>query len=108
MKFVVGCDSEEFKRYYRTLDDLHSYFKTLGLTDVKFGELGEVEAGIIKRDPSHLIVWKENSSIIVMQSGMKPILKNIERETPEKKKIEKHWKGFLAERKISLSFTKSG
>ena len=64
MEFVIGCDSEEFKRYYRTLDDLHSYFKTLGLTDVKFGELGEVEAGIIKRDPSHLIVWRENSRII--------------------------------------------
>ena len=64
MKFVVGCDLEEFKRYYRTLDDLHSYFKTLGLADVKFGELGEVEAGIIKRDPSHLIVWRENSKII--------------------------------------------
>jgi len=63
MKFAVGCDLEEFKRYYRTLDDLHSYFKTLGLTDVKFGELGEVEAGIIKRDPSHLIVWRENNKI---------------------------------------------
>jgi len=85
MKFVVGCDLEEFKRYYRTLDDLHSYFKTLGLADVKLGELGKVEAGIIKRDPSHLIVWREKSRI-----------------------IGQHWKGFLAERRISLSFTKSG
>lgn len=55
---------EEFKRYYRTLDDLHDYFKTLGLADVSFGELGEVEEDIIKRDPSHLIVWRENDEII--------------------------------------------
>ena len=64
MKFVVGCDLEEYKRYYRTLDDLHDYFKTLGLTDVKFGELGATEERIIKRDPSHLIVWRENDDII--------------------------------------------
>lgn len=57
MKFVVSCDLEEFKRYYRTLEDLHDYLKTLGLPDV-------VEEGIIKRDPSHLIVWRENDEIV--------------------------------------------
>ena len=64
MEFVVGCDLEEFKRYYKTLDDLHDYFKTLGLADVRFGELGVVEEGIIKRDASHLIVWRENDEIV--------------------------------------------
>jgi len=64
MKFVVGCDLEEFKRYYQTLNELHDYFKTLRLADVKFGQLGNVEEGIIKRDPSHLIVWREHNEII--------------------------------------------
>jgi len=64
MKFEVGCDLEEFKRYYKTLDDLHNYFRTLGLADVKFGGLGAVEEEIIKRDQSHLIVWRENDEII--------------------------------------------
>lgn len=64
MRIYVGCDLEEYKRYYRTLDDLHNYFKTRGLTDVTFGELGSTEEEIIKRDPSHLIVWRENNKII--------------------------------------------
>ena len=64
MKFVVGCDLNEFKRYYQTLNELHDYFKTLRLADVKLGELGAVEEGIIKRDSSHLIVWRENNEII--------------------------------------------
>jgi len=64
MKFVVGCDLEEFKRYYRALDALHNYFRALGLTDVRFGELGPIEEGHIKRDPSHLIVWREDNEII--------------------------------------------
>lgn len=64
MKFVVGCALEEFRRYYKTLDDLHAYLETLGLQDVNAGELGDVEEGIIKSDPSHLIVWKENAEII--------------------------------------------
>jgi len=64
MRIVVGCDLKEFKRYYRTLEDLHEYFKTLGLADVRFGELGVVEEGIIKKDPSHLIVWRENNEMI--------------------------------------------
>ncbi|MDH5482443.1 MAG: GNAT family N-acetyltransferase [Candidatus Bathyarchaeota archaeon] len=64
MRFVVGCDLEAFKRYYRTLADLHGYYKTLGLGDVEFGELGLIEEGIIKRSPSHLIVWRKNDEII--------------------------------------------
>jgi GNAT superfamily N-acetyltransferase len=64
MRIDVGCDLEEYKRYYKTLDDLHNYFRTLGLTDVKFGELGSTEEEIIKGDLSHLIVWRENNNII--------------------------------------------
>lgn len=64
MRIDVGCDLEEYKRYYKTLDDLYNYFRTLGLTDVTFGELGSTEEDIIKRNPSHLIVWRENNIII--------------------------------------------
>lgn len=28
LKFVVDCNLEEFKRYYRSLADLHSYFES--------------------------------------------------------------------------------
>jgi GNAT superfamily N-acetyltransferase len=64
LRIVVGCDLEEYKRYYRTLNDLHNYFKTLGLTDVTFGKLGSTEEEIIKSDPSHLIVLRESNVII--------------------------------------------
>ena len=64
MEFIVSYDLEKYKRYYRTLDDLHDYYKKLGPTDVKYGELGVTEEGIIKRNPSHLIVWRKNGIII--------------------------------------------
>jgi hypothetical protein len=64
MRIDVGCDLEEYKRHYGILDDLHSYFRTFGLDDVVFGELGSTEEEIMKRDPSHLIVWRENNEIM--------------------------------------------
>jgi len=54
---------EEFKRYYEALD-IHDYYKTRGLADVKYGKLGVIEEKIIAMDPSHLIVWRENNEII--------------------------------------------
>ena len=64
IEYVVGFDLEEYKKYYRTLDDLHNYYRSLELTDVTFGELGSTEEEIIKRDPSHLIVWRDKNEII--------------------------------------------
>jgi len=64
MRFVVGCDLEEFKRYYRALEGLHDYFKSLGLSDVVEGELGSVEEYWVTKDPSHLIVWRENGEVV--------------------------------------------
>ncbi len=55
MKFVVGCDLEEFKEYYRT----SGWRGELGT-----GELGITEEKIVTQDPSHLIVWRENNKII--------------------------------------------
>jgi hypothetical protein len=48
MEIVVGCDLEEFRRYYR--DTL--------------GDLGDTEEDIILEDPEHLIVWREGSEIL--------------------------------------------
>jgi GNAT superfamily N-acetyltransferase len=64
MKFVIGYDFDEFEKYYKTLNDLHDYFRTIGLTDVTFGQIGDIEKLLIKTDPSHLIVWKQNNEII--------------------------------------------
>ncbi len=64
MKVEVGCDLEEFKRYFRTLTGLHNYFRTLGLADDTLQELGSTEEEIIGKDPSHLIVWREANDII--------------------------------------------
>jgi GNAT superfamily N-acetyltransferase len=63
VRFVVGCDLEEFKRYYRKAGH-HEYYKAVGITDAIYGELGPTEERIIRRDPSHLIVWRENNEIV--------------------------------------------
>lgn len=60
MRIVVGCDRRNIRDTIGH-NDLHNYFRTLGLTDVTFGKLGSTEEEIIKRDPSHLIVWRENN-----------------------------------------------
>lgn len=48
MKLVVGCDLEEFGDYYSRTR----------------GKLGATEEYYVREDPSHLIVWRENSEII--------------------------------------------
>ena len=55
MKFVIGCDLEEFKEYYKR----NGFAGEQGT-----GELGITEEKIITQDPSHLIVWRENNKII--------------------------------------------
>jgi len=55
MKFVVGCDLEEFKEYYKR----NGFAGEQGT-----GELGITEEKIVRQDPSHLIVWRENNEII--------------------------------------------
>jgi GNAT superfamily N-acetyltransferase len=63
LRFEVGCDLDEFRRYHRN-SGIHDYLKWVGVTDVVYGELGPVVEAHIKRDPSHLIVWRENNEII--------------------------------------------
>jgi GNAT superfamily N-acetyltransferase len=63
VRFDVGCDLDEFRRYQRN-SGIHEYLKSVGVTDVVYGELGPIEVAHIERDPSHLIVWREDSEII--------------------------------------------
>ncbi len=55
MKFVVGCELEEFKEYYKR----NGFAGEQGT-----GELGITEEKIVTQDPAHLIVWRENNEII--------------------------------------------
>ena len=64
LRFVVGCDLNEFRRYYERLRGLHDYYRLLNIPDVVFGELGPTEETIIKRDPSHVIVWRKREKIV--------------------------------------------
>lgn len=48
MRFVVGCNLEDFKSYY----------------DTTLGRLDEVEEYWVSKNPSHLIVWEERGRII--------------------------------------------
>jgi GNAT superfamily N-acetyltransferase len=55
MRFVAGCDLDEFKEYYRR----NGFSGEQGT-----GDLGITEEKIVTQDPAHLIVWRENSEII--------------------------------------------
>lgn len=48
MKIQVGCDLNEFKRYYEAV----------------VGKLGETEEYCVKQDPTHLIIWRKKTRII--------------------------------------------
>lgn len=43
MEFMIGCNIEEFKTYYRDT----------------IGELDSTEEAIIRDNPEHLIIWRE-------------------------------------------------
>ena len=55
MRFVVGCDLEKFREYYRR----NGFAGEQGT-----GELGVTEEEIVTQDPVHLIVWRENDGIV--------------------------------------------
>lgn len=64
LEFIVGYDLEEFKEYYKILDDLHDFFEAHGVVEPALRGLGDDERRHIERNPSHLIVWKERGEII--------------------------------------------
>ena len=48
---MVGCELDEFRRYYRD-------------ANLPWGDLGEAEESHVMTDPSHLITWRKNNQII--------------------------------------------
>ena len=60
MRLEVGCDLEEFKRYYRKLAEDKEWQGTFGFTE----ELGTSWERVLVENPSLLIVMRENSEII--------------------------------------------
>jgi GNAT superfamily N-acetyltransferase len=60
LRFEVGCDLEEFKRYYRKLAEDKEWQGTFGFTE----ELGTSWERVLVEDPSLLIVMRENGEII--------------------------------------------
>jgi hypothetical protein len=60
MRIVVGCGLEEFKRYHRKLAEDAEWRGTFGWSE----ELGESWERVLAKNPSPLIVMKENDGII--------------------------------------------
>ena len=64
MESIVGYDLELFKKYYESLCDLHRFYESRKLAEPISKELGSSELNHIKRDPAHLIIWKEGHEIV--------------------------------------------
>jgi GNAT superfamily N-acetyltransferase len=83
MKFVVGCDLEEFKRYYRR----NGYDK---------GDLEHLIKKVIK-DSSQLIVWRKNDKIVGHavwhESNTREHRKGDPRDEEDKEALEKLLEG---------------
>ncbi len=60
MQISIGCDLEEFKRYYRRLAEDKEWLGTFGWTL----ELGDSWERILVENPSLLIVMREDNEII--------------------------------------------
>jgi len=65
VEFIVGYDLDNFKKYYRMLDDLHRFYVAHGTRNQSESfEIGDDELNHIKRNPNHLIVWRDGETII--------------------------------------------
>jgi GNAT superfamily N-acetyltransferase len=60
MRLVVGCDLGGFNRYYKKLAMDVEWQETYGYSE----ELGIIWERILIKNPSQLIVWRENNEII--------------------------------------------
>jgi GNAT superfamily N-acetyltransferase len=60
MRLVVGCDLEEFKRYYKKLALDKEWHGTFGFSE----ELDTRWDKVLAKSPSRLIVWREDDEII--------------------------------------------
>jgi hypothetical protein len=96
LKFVEGCEFEEFSKY----------LAKIGQYAAK-GELQRLKA-FLDGNLFNLIVFRENDEIIVMQFGMRLTQKSIGKASLETKKTKPYYWGFLEARRISLSFMNFG
>jgi GNAT superfamily N-acetyltransferase len=64
LEFIIGYDLEQFKRYYCSLNDLHRFYKSRKLAESTTSALGGAELSHIKRNPTHLIVWKQGDETV--------------------------------------------
>jgi len=62
MRFDVGCDLKEFRRYYLN-SDIYEYLKTIGVTD-GYDENLDYMLNVVITDPSQLIVWRQDNKIV--------------------------------------------
>jgi hypothetical protein len=60
LRFVVGCDLEEFKKYYRRLALDEDWRSIEGFSE----ELGEGWDKRLAENPSLLIVWRLHGEIV--------------------------------------------
>ncbi len=60
MRIVVGCDLDEFKRYYEKLRQDKEWQGTFGFTE----ELNTRWERVLTENPSLLLVWRENGEVV--------------------------------------------
>jgi len=64
LKFIVGYNLEEFKKYYSTLRDLHEFYINRTLRDPREFKLGDDERFHVENDNRHLIIWTNSTEIV--------------------------------------------
>ena len=62
MRFDVGCDLDEFRRYCRN-SGIHKYLESVGVTD-GYDENLDYLMNVVIKNSSQLIVWRENDRIV--------------------------------------------
>jgi ribosomal protein S18 acetylase RimI-like enzyme len=62
VRFDVGFDLDEFRRYYRN-SGIYVYLKSGGLTN-GYDENLDYMMNVVIKHPSQLIVWRENDKIV--------------------------------------------
>ena len=58
MKLVIGCELDQFKRYYERTISSPKYRETVGESD------GTTELNYVAQDPSHVILWKDGDQVL--------------------------------------------
>lgn len=87
-KFIVGCELEEFERYYKRVK----------------GDLGVTEKNIVIEKRECLILLKEGHQILSNAIWHESNMDEHRRRCPEMKWMESYWRNFLEVRRILLNF----